>query len=90
VGLNGPKLSSCVKFSIPLARLLAHALSLELILSLKLARTFSFLSLICMCEASSGALEMLVLRKDIIIKILSKQEILLMGLPRLVKKTIGK
>ena len=24
--LNGPKLSSCAKFSIPLARLLAHAL----------------------------------------------------------------
>ena len=42
-----------------------------------------------MCEALSGSLERLVLTKDIIIKILSKQEILLMGLPRLVKKTIG-
>ena len=39
-----------------------------------------------MCEALSGALEMLVLTKDIIIKILSKQEILLTGLPRLVKE----
>ena len=46
--------------------------------------------LICMCEALSGALERLVLTKDIIIKILSKQEILLMDLPRLIKKTIGK
>src|SRR6185503_16309649 len=67
----------------------AHGNS-QLILSLKLARTLSFLSLICMCEALSGALERLVLTKDIIIKILSKQEILLMDLPRLVKKTIGK
>jgi len=43
-----------------------------------------------MCEALSGALERLVLTKDIIIKILSKQEIFLMDLPRLVKKTFGK
>ena len=34
----------------------AHGNS-QLILSLELARTFSFLSLICMCEALSGALE---------------------------------
>ena len=32
-----------------------------------------------MCEALSGALERLVLTKDVIIKILSKQEILLCG-----------
>ena len=50
----------------------------------------SFPSLICMCEALSGSLERLVLTKDVIIKILSKQEILLMDLPRLIKKTIGK
>ena len=43
-----------------------------------------------MCEALSGALERLVLTKDTIIKILSKQEILLMVLPRHVKKTIRK
>jgi len=43
-----------------------------------------------MCEALFGALERLVLTKDIIIKILSKQEILLMDLPRLVNKTFGK
>ena len=40
----------------------AHGNS-QLILSLKLARTLSFLSLICMCEALSGALERLVLTK---------------------------
>ena len=67
----------------------AHGNS-QLILSLNLARTLSSLSLIYKYEALSGALERLVLTKDIIIKILSKQEILLMDLPRLVKKTIGK
>ena len=51
----------------------AHGNS-QLILSLKLARTFSFLSLICMCEALSGGLERLVLTKDIIIKMLSKNK----------------
>ena len=48
-----------------------------------------FLSYVCV-SLYLELLEMLVLTKDIIIKILSKQEILLMDLPRLVKKTIGK
>ena len=51
----------------------AHGNS-QLILIFNLARTLSFLSLICKCEALSGALERLVLTKDIIIKILSKQK----------------
>ena len=52
----------------------------------------SFLSLShkCKCKLYVELWERLVLTKDIIIKILSKQDKLLMDLPRLVRKTIRK